>query len=66
MGFNTSLMISQKVESTFSSLLKAWLVSDETINYFCFDLKGFAFLLDSLGNKKMITESQPSTVLSVD
>ena len=27
------------------------MVSDMTINYFCFDLQGFAFLLDTIGSQ---------------
>ena len=50
MGFDSALRLSNRTNDLFSSLLESWLVSDTTINYFCFDLCGFAFLLDTVGS----------------
>ena len=48
-GFDSSLLLAKRSNSLFTKLLDSWLVSDITINYFCFDLQGFAFLLDTIG-----------------
>jgi hypothetical protein len=48
-GFDSSLTLAKRTNSLFTKLLDSWLVSDVTINYFCFDLRGFAFLLDTIG-----------------
>jgi len=50
MGFDSALRLSRRTNSLFTGLLESWLVSDTTINYFCFDLCGFAFLLDTVGS----------------
>ena len=37
-GFDSSLTLAKRSNSLFTKLLDSWLVSDVTINYFCFDL----------------------------
>ena len=50
MGFDSALRLCKRTNTLFTNLLESWLVSDTTINYFCFDLCGFAFLLDTVGS----------------
>ena len=50
-GFDSCLKMSKRSNALFTKLLEGWLVSDMTINYFCFDLQGFAFLLDTIGSE---------------
>ena len=50
MGFDSALRLCRRTNTLFTNLLESWLVSDTTINYFCFDLCGFAFLLDTVGS----------------
>lgn len=61
-GFDSALRLSKRTNQLFTSLLESWLVSDTTINYFCFDLCGFAFLLDTVGSdehsKKVLSNDQ--------
>ena len=59
-GFDSSLRLSKRTNSLFTSLLESWLVSDTTINYFCFDLCGFAFLLDTVGS------DEPSAIKAIE
>jgi hypothetical protein len=57
MGFDSALRLCRRSNSLFTSLLESWLVSDTTINYFCFDLCGFAFLLDTVGSDEPLKSS---------
>ena len=58
-GFDSCLKISKRSNQLFTKLLESWLVSDVTINYFCFDLQGFAFLLDTIGSSVAKSEEKP-------
>lgn len=58
MGFDSALRLSKRSNTLFAELLESWLVSDTTINYFCFDLCGFAFLLDTVGDKSAKASSE--------
>jgi len=68
-GFDSALRISRRTNTLFTSLLESWLVSDTTINFFCFDLCGFAFLLDTVGSdeplKSAASEESKESVRSV-
>ena len=57
MGFDSALRLSRRTNALFASLLESWLVSDATINYFCFDLCGFAFLLDTVGSDEPLDKA---------
>lgn len=56
-GFDSALRFCRRTNSLFTNLLESWLVSDTTINYFCFDLCGFAFLLDTVGSDAPVKSS---------
>ena len=57
MGFDSALRFCRRTNGLFTNLLESWLVSDTTINYFCFDLCGFAFLLDTVGSDAPVKSS---------
>ena len=63
------MKLSKRTNTLFTNLLESWLVSDTTINYFCFDLCGFAFLLDTVGSdeplKSASTEESKESVKAV-
>ena len=63
-GFDMALRLSRRTNNLFASLLESWLVSDTTINYFCFDLCGFAFLLDTVGSDEHLKQSKTSGSIS--
>lgn len=50
-SFNQSITISKRTNQLFTKFAQQWLVSEETIQYFCFDLKGFNFLLDQVSRE---------------
>ena len=60
-GFDSALRLSRRTNSLFTNLLESWLVSDTTINYFCFDLCGFAFLLDTVGSDAPLKNAAAET-----
>jgi hypothetical protein len=59
-GFDSSLTLAKRTNSLFTKLLDSWLVSDVTINYFCFDLRGFTFVLDTIGTDDGRASAQAS------
>lgn len=63
-GFNTAITLSEKTNLWFTQLLSQWLVSDKIVNYFVFELKGFAFLLDTIAtDKAKEVNSEPVSVM---
>lgn len=48
-GFDVSTRLSERTNEYFTRLLGQWLVSDSVASYFVFDLGGFEFLLDTIG-----------------
>jgi len=49
LGFELSVKLSDRANEYFIKLLRLLLVSDSIASYFVFDLKGFEFLLDTIG-----------------
>ena len=49
MGQYISHRLSTRSGIIFQKLLNQWLVADSIVNYFVFELKGFEFLLNSIG-----------------
>jgi hypothetical protein len=49
-GFDLSVRLSERTNEYFTKLLGQWLVSDNLASYFVFELGGFEFLLDTIGN----------------
>jgi len=49
MGMYVSHRLSTRTGIIFQKLLNQWLVADSIVNYFVFELKGFEFLLNSIG-----------------
>lgn len=53
--------LADRTNSTFIKLLSQWLVSDEVVKYFVFELQGFAFLLDTIGTEDSKPEATAIT-----
>lgn len=51
LSFDMGLRLSNRTNELFRRLLKIWLVSDDVVNYFVFELRGFEFLLDTISSK---------------
>jgi len=51
-GFDCCLKMSRKTNKLHKNLLSCWLVSEAVVNYYVFDLQGFEFLLDCIGQEK--------------
>ena len=49
--------LAERTNTTFTKLLSQWLVSDEIVKYFVFELKCFGFLLDTIGSEDAPAES---------
>lgn len=49
LGFELSVKMSDRANEYFIRLLRLLLVSDAIASYFVFDLRGFEFLLDTIG-----------------
>jgi len=51
-GFDSCLKLSRKTNKLHKNLLSCWLVSEPSVNFYVFELKGFGFLLDCIGQEK--------------
>ena len=48
-GFELSTKLGERVNEYFIKLLSQWLINDKVASYFVFELKGFEFLLETIG-----------------
>jgi len=54
-SFFVGTKLTKRTNALFTKLIGHWLVSDSTVEFFVYTLKGFEFLLDTISN-----DSKPS------